>query len=93
VLIGLLLQTGSARGHDWVAVAGSTGAAEFGIPARRGDTDWAPLIAGRQHYIGKINTIAIHPVSAQELVTMKTLEPDSGSTHNLETGPEWKEVA
>jgi pyruvate/2-oxoglutarate dehydrogenase complex dihydrolipoamide dehydrogenase (E3) component len=27
----------------------------FGIPASRGQTDWAKLVAGRQRYIGNIN--------------------------------------
>lgn len=27
----------------------------FGIPAQRGETDWAKLVAGRQHYIRRIN--------------------------------------
>ena len=39
------------------------------------------------------NTIAIHPVSAEELVTMKTPEPQLYSNDEEDTGVEWKEVA
>ena len=37
------------------------------------------------------NTIAVHPVSAEELVTMKTPEPES--SRDIDVGLEWKEVA
>ncbi len=36
------------------------------------------------------NTIAIHPSSAEELVTMKVPEPDPHPTHSLDSGVEWK---
>lgn len=39
------------------------------------------------------NTVAIHPISAEELVTMKTPEPDPVPHHSVDTGVEWKEVA
>ena len=39
------------------------------------------------------NTVAIHPVSAEELVTMKTPEPEPDATQDLDTGLEWREVA
>jgi len=39
------------------------------------------------------NTIAIHPVSAEELVTMKTPEPQPESIQDLPTDREWREVA
>lgn len=38
------------------------------------------------------NTIAIHPVSAEELVTLKTPEPDPAEHHSVDSGMEWKEV-
>jgi len=38
------------------------------------------------------NTIAIHPVSAEELVTMKTPEPDPAQHHSVDSGVEWKEA-
>jgi len=38
------------------------------------------------------NTIAIHPISAEELVTMKTLEPEPQTHHCVDCGTEWKEV-
>ncbi len=39
------------------------------------------------------NTIAIHPISAEELVTMKIPEPDPIEHHGIDTGVEWKETA
>ncbi len=39
------------------------------------------------------NTIAIHPVSAEELVTMKTPEPEPESSRDSDAGVEWREVA
>jgi len=38
------------------------------------------------------NTIAIHPISAEELVTMKVAEPDPYPQHGIDTGIEWKEA-
>ena len=38
------------------------------------------------------NTVAIHPVSAEELVTMKTPDPEPPSRHCVDCGTEWKEV-
>ena len=38
------------------------------------------------------STIAIHPISAEELVTMKTPEPEPAAHHSVDTGVEWKEV-
>lgn len=38
------------------------------------------------------NTIAIHPVSAEELVTMKTPEPEPEPHHSIDGGVEWKEA-
>jgi glutathione reductase (NADPH) len=38
------------------------------------------------------NTIAIHPISAEELVTMKTPEPEPQTHHCVDCGTEWKEV-
>jgi glutathione-disulfide reductase len=41
------------------------------------------------------NTIAIHPSSAEELVTMKTPEPvckDTGEVHDIDGGNEWRQV-
>jgi glutathione reductase (NADPH) len=38
------------------------------------------------------NTVAIHPISAEELVTMKTPEPDPVEHHSVDMGVEWKEV-
>jgi glutathione-disulfide reductase len=38
------------------------------------------------------NTIAIHPISAEELVTMKVAEPDPHPHHSIDTGVEWKEA-
>ena len=35
-------------------------------------------------------TIPIHPISAEELVTMKVPEPDPDPDHSLEGGVEWK---
>ena len=37
-------------------------------------------------------TIAIHPISAEELVTMKVPEPDPAEHHSVDTGVEWKEA-
>ena len=40
------------------------------------------------------NTVAIHPISAEELVTLKTPEPDPVEHyHSIDTGVEWKDVA
>jgi len=38
------------------------------------------------------NTVAIHPISAEELVTMKTPEPEPQTHHCVDCGTEWKEV-
>ena len=38
------------------------------------------------------NTLAIHPISAEELVTMKTPEPEPQSQHCVDCGTEWKKV-
>lgn len=38
------------------------------------------------------NTIAIHPISAEELVTMKAPEPDGVEHPGIDTGVEWKEA-
>jgi len=38
------------------------------------------------------NTIAIHPISAEELVTLKTPEPDPVEHHSVDSGVEWKEA-
>ncbi len=41
------------------------------------------------------NTVAIHPSSAEELVTMKTPEPEcntSAKTHDIDGGNEWRQV-
>ncbi|HOP15913.1 MAG TPA: glutathione-disulfide reductase [Gammaproteobacteria bacterium] len=38
------------------------------------------------------NTIAIHPISAEELVTMKTPQPAPPSHHCVDTGVEWREA-
>ncbi|WP_316366308.1 hypothetical protein [Candidatus Thiodiazotropha sp. CDECU1] len=37
------------------------------------------------------NTIAIHPISAEELVTMKVAEPDPIEERKFDTGSDWKE--
>ena len=39
------------------------------------------------------NTIAIHPVSAEELVTMKVPEPEPVEHDDIDTGVEWKEAS
>ena len=39
------------------------------------------------------NTIAIHPISAEELVTMKAREPELVADQETATGTEWREVA
>jgi len=39
------------------------------------------------------NTVAIHPISAEELVTMKTPEPEPQAHHCVDCGTEWKEVS
>ena len=39
------------------------------------------------------NTIAIHPVSAEELVTLKVPEPDTAPVLEREDGIEWRQVA
>jgi glutathione reductase (NADPH) len=38
-------------------------------------------------------TIAIHPISAEELVTLKTPEPEPVGHHSVDSGVEWKEIA
>ncbi len=38
------------------------------------------------------NTLAIHPVSSEELVTMKTPEPDPAEHRSIDSGVEWKEA-
>ncbi|MGB5671212.1 MAG: hypothetical protein WBM71_11725, partial [Sedimenticolaceae bacterium] len=38
------------------------------------------------------NTVAIHPISAEELVTMKTPEPEPHTRHCVDCGTEWKET-
>jgi glutathione reductase (NADPH) len=38
------------------------------------------------------DTIAIHPVSAEELVTMKVPEPEPQAPHSLDSGVEWREA-
>ena len=38
------------------------------------------------------NTVAIHPTSAEELVTMKTPEPEPHTHHCIDCGTEWREV-
>jgi glutathione reductase (NADPH) len=38
------------------------------------------------------STIAIHPISAEELVTMKTPEPEPYTNHCVDCGTEWREV-
>jgi len=38
------------------------------------------------------NTIAIHPISAEELVTMKVPEPDPLAQHTIDGGVEWRET-
>jgi glutathione-disulfide reductase len=38
------------------------------------------------------NTIAIHPASAEELVTMKTAEPQPREHHGLDSATEWREA-
>ena len=38
------------------------------------------------------STIAIHPISAEELVTMKTAEPEPHTNHCVDCGTEWREV-
>jgi glutathione reductase (NADPH) len=38
------------------------------------------------------STIAIHPVSAEELVTMKLPEPEPAGHHSVDSGVEWKEA-
>ncbi|MCW9079826.1 MAG: glutathione-disulfide reductase [Gammaproteobacteria bacterium] len=38
------------------------------------------------------STVAIHPISAEELVTMKTPEPEPHTHHCVDCGTEWKEV-
>ena len=39
------------------------------------------------------DTIAIHPISAEELVTLKTPEPEPIEHHSVDTGVEWKDIA
>jgi glutathione-disulfide reductase len=39
------------------------------------------------------NTLAIHPISAEELVTMKVAEPEPVELHSIDTGIAWKETA
>jgi glutathione reductase (NADPH) len=38
------------------------------------------------------STVAVHPISAEELVTMKTPEPEPHQHHCVDCGTEWKEV-
>jgi glutathione reductase (NADPH) len=38
------------------------------------------------------NTVAIHPISAEELVTMKVAEPDPHPHHGIDSGVEWREA-
>jgi len=38
------------------------------------------------------NTVAIHPISAEELVTMKVPEPDPHPHHSVDSGVEWREA-
>ena len=38
------------------------------------------------------NSIAIHPISAEELVTMQVPEPDPHPHHGIDAGTEWREV-
>jgi glutathione reductase (NADPH) len=38
-------------------------------------------------------TIPIHPISAEELVTLKTPEPEPVEHHSVDTGVEWREMA
>jgi len=38
------------------------------------------------------NTVAIHPISAEELVTMKVPEPEPHPHHSVDSGVEWKEA-
>ena len=38
------------------------------------------------------NTIPIHPISAEELVTMKVPEPEPQAHHSLDSGVEWREA-
>ena len=38
------------------------------------------------------NTLAIHPTSAEELVTLKKPEPDPVAHHNIDSGVEWQET-
>ncbi len=37
-------------------------------------------------------TIAIHPISAEELVTLKVPEPEPMAHHSIDSGVEWKET-
>ena len=39
------------------------------------------------------STIAIHPVSAEELVTMKVPEPEPVEYDAIDAGVEWKEAS
>ncbi|MEJ2466800.1 MAG: glutathione-disulfide reductase [Candidatus Thiodiazotropha sp.] len=39
------------------------------------------------------NTLAIHPISAEELVTMKVAQPEPVEHHSIDTGIAWKEAA
>jgi len=42
------------------------------------------------------NTVAIHPISAEELVTLKTPEPEPDPVerfHGIDTGVEWRKIA
>jgi glutathione reductase (NADPH) len=39
------------------------------------------------------DTIAIHPISAEELVTMKVPEPDPEPQHSIDTGVEWRQAS
>ena len=39
------------------------------------------------------STIAIHPVSAEKLVTLKTPEPEPPVQHSIDSGMGWKKIA
>ncbi len=39
------------------------------------------------------NTIALHPTSAEELVTMKVADTSNDSHHSVDNGLEWREAS